>query len=71
MVKRFIFIFLALNFLVLCGGVDHAKAKARKSLSKVNRKLKLLNKPAVKSIKVYFSRLSVRLISLKTLSLIS
>ncbi|XP_062158668.1 protein neprosin-like [Alnus glutinosa] len=51
MVKRFIFIFLALNLLILCGGLDHAKAKARKSLSKVNRKLKLLNKPAVKSIK--------------------
>ncbi|KAE8099985.1 hypothetical protein FH972_017924 [Carpinus fangiana] len=43
MVKRFIFIFLALNLLVSSGGVDdHAE---------VDQKLKLLNKPALKSIK--------------------
>jgi hypothetical protein len=44
MVKRFIFIFLAFNLLVSSGGVDdHAE---------VDQKLKLLNKPALKSIKV-------------------
>lgn len=50
MMKTFIFIFLATNLLVLSGGVD-AEAKARKSLSEVDKKLKLLNKPAAKSIK--------------------
>jgi hypothetical protein len=42
-VKIFIFIFLALNLLVSSGGVDHAE---------VDQKLKFLNKPALKSIKV-------------------
>jgi hypothetical protein len=65
MVKRFIFIFLATNLLVL----SNVKTEARKSFSEVDQKLKLLNKPAVKSIKVYFSRLPVRLICLSLSSL--
>ena len=57
MVKRFIFIFLATTLLALSCGVD-VKGEVRKSLSEVNQKLKLLNKPAVRSIKVYFSNLT-------------
>jgi hypothetical protein len=52
MVKRFIFIFVATTLLALStSGVD-VKGEARKSLSEVDKKLKLLNKPAVKSITV-------------------
>jgi hypothetical protein len=58
MAKKFIFIFLASTLLTLSSGVD-VKGEARKSLSEVNQKLKLLNKPAVKSIKVYFSNLTL------------
>jgi hypothetical protein len=57
MVKRFIFIVLAMTLLALSSWVD-VKGEARKSLSEVNQKLKLLNQPAIKSIKVYFSNLT-------------
>ena len=39
--------------LLVLSSVD-VEAKARKITSEVNRKLKLLNKPAIKSIKVIF-----------------
>ena len=42
----------AMALLVFYGGVD-VKAEATKTLSEIDKKLKLLNKPAIKSIKVY------------------
>jgi hypothetical protein len=47
-------ILLVMAVVVMSSGVD-AKDEARKTSSQVDRKLELLNKPAVKSIKVYFS----------------
>ena len=47
-----IFLFV-IALLVLSSTVD-AKAKAENTLFEVDMKLKLLNKPAIKSIKVYF-----------------
>ena len=55
--KRVIMSFFAMALLVFDGGVD-VKAEARKTLSEIDKKLKLLNKPAIKSIKVYFSIIS-------------
>ena len=55
--KRIIMSFFAMALLVFDGGVD-VKAEARKTLSEIDKKLKLLNKPAIKSIKVYFSIIS-------------
>jgi len=46
-------IFLFVIALLVLSSVD-AKAKAENTLSEVDMKLKLLNKPAIKSIKVYF-----------------
>jgi len=52
--KRITLIFLfVITFLVL-SSVD-VKTKAIQNLSEVDRKLMVLNKPAIKSIKVYFS----------------
>ncbi|KAK7853111.1 hypothetical protein CFP56_036867 [Quercus suber] len=48
--KRLIMSFFAMALLVFDGGVD-VKAEARKTLSEIDKKLKLLNKPAIKSIK--------------------
>ncbi|XP_050264796.1 uncharacterized protein LOC126708858 isoform X1 [Quercus robur] len=48
--KRVIMSFFAMALLVFDGGVD-VKAEARKTLSEIDKKLKLLNKPAIKSIK--------------------
>lgn len=57
MYKRIIMSIFAMALLVFDGGVD-VKAEARKTLSEIDKKLKLLNKPAIKSIKVYFSIIS-------------
>lgn len=46
-------IFLFVIALLVLSSVDE-KAKAENTLSEVDMKLKLLNKPAIKSIKVYF-----------------
>ena len=51
--KRITMFLFVIPLLVLSSLVD-VKAEARKTLSEVDRKLKLLNKPAIKSIKVYF-----------------
>ncbi|KAM3710199.1 hypothetical protein ACJW31_01G010800 [Castanea mollissima] len=48
--KRIIMSIFAMALLVFDGGVD-VKAEARKTLSEIDKKLKLLNKPAIKSIK--------------------
>ncbi len=55
--KRITMFLFVIPLLVLSSSVD-VKAEARKTLSEVDRKLKLLNKPAIKSIKVYFSTIS-------------
>lgn len=57
MYKRIIMSIFAMALLVFDGGVD-VKAEARKTSSEIDKKLKLLNKPAIKSIKVYFSIIS-------------
>jgi hypothetical protein len=46
-------IFFLMAFLVLSNGVA-VKAKATKTSSEVDRKLELLNKPGVKTIKVFY-----------------
>ncbi|GMY28828.1 AslB [Fagus crenata] len=48
--KRITMFLFVIPLLVLSSSVD-VKAEARKTLSEVDRKLKLLNKPAIKSIK--------------------
>ena len=53
MEKRVSMVLLLMAVLVLSDVAD-GKAKARATLSGIDRKLKLLNKPAVKSIKVFF-----------------
>ena len=50
-------IFFLMAFLVLSSGVA-VKAKATKTSLEVDRKLELLNKPGVKTIKVFFSFLT-------------
>ena len=55
--KIIIMLSLSMALLVFISEVD-VKVEAIKTLSEVDRKLKLLNKPAVKSIKVYFSIIS-------------
>ena len=51
--KIIIMLSLSMALLVFISEVD-VKVEAIKTLSEVDRKLKLLNKPAVKSIKVIF-----------------
>ena len=53
MEKRITLRLLSVIALLVLSSVD-VEAKARKITSEVNRKLKLLNKPAIKSIKVIF-----------------
>ena len=53
MEKRITLRLLFVIALLVLSSVD-VEAKARKITSEVNRKLKLLNKPAIKSIKVIF-----------------
>jgi len=48
--KTIIIILFAMSLVLLSNGID-VKVEARRTLLKVDRKLKLLNKPAVKSIK--------------------
>ena len=52
--KRITLIFLFLITFLVLSSVD-VKTKAIQNLSEVDRKLMVLNKPAIKSIKVYFS----------------
>ena len=56
MEKRIIMFLFVITFLVLSSVVDVNAAS--KTLSEVDRKLKFLNKPAIKSIKVHFSTIS-------------
>jgi hypothetical protein len=52
MEKRLSMLVLLILLCILSNGVN-GKTKARKHRSEINRRLKLLNKPAVKTIKVY------------------
>lgn len=50
--EKTVYLFLLFGAIsTLCNGVE-VNAKARKTLPEIDRKLKLLNRPAVKSIKV-------------------